>query len=435
VIVEEHTATPSLPPAPRSMEDTGLNRGFLTDLVLKWIYVTGEMSGQRVANEVCLPFMNIVEGVLDFLKHETFIAISGGGTYGEQSLEYRITERGAARAREAMLRSQYVGPAPVPLATYARVIKRQSAATVTVRAEDVRQAFSHLVLPKRSLDQLGPAINSGRSLFIYGSPGGGKTTIAEAIADVLGGAVCVPYAVDVDGHIIKVYDAQHHRKVEDEVSGDGQDTASQTSGHVDRRWLLCRRPAVIVGGELTLDALDLVYDPLVTYYEAPLQMKANGGMMLIDDFGRQQVRPVDLLNRWMVPLEKRIDFLTLHTGQKIDIPFDALIVFSTNLEPKELVDEAFLRRIRHKIEIGAPTVDEFRQIMQRVCEQRGIPFEEDVFQYMLEEWYEKPGRELRGVHPRDIVEQLRDITKYTGEEARMTSEAIDQACRSYFVPL
>ena len=428
---EEITQRLPVPPVPQTIEDTGLNRGFLSDLVLKQVYLGGELTAQRIADALCLPFIGVLDQILAFLKHETFLTISGGGAYGEQSLAYHVTERGAARAREAMLRSQYVGAAPVTLERYTEFIIRQSISEVSVRHDQVTKAFSHLVLPRKVLDLLGPSINSGRSIFIYGEPGGGKTTIAEGIAGLLGGGIYVPHAIDVDGHIIKVFDAQHHEPLE--VAAPEPYSPERLSARADKRWVLCKRPAVAVGGELVLSSLDLIYDPVVGFYEAPLQLKANGGMMLIDDFGRQQVRPVDLLNRWMVPLEKRKDYLSLHTGKKIDIPFEVLIVFSTNIAPRDLVDEAFLRRIRHKVEILSPTVGEFREIFLRLCAAREIEFSQEAFDYLVEEWYSKEGREMRGVHPRDLLEQISDICKYHGVPPTMTSEHLDQACESYFV--
>lgn len=411
-------------------------RGVISDLVLKTIYLQGEMVAQDVADTVALPFVAIVRDILATLKRETYVGISGGGTHGEQSMRYTLTERGSQRAREMMLRSQYVGPAPVPLEDYWEVVGRQSVADVQVTAEDLEEAFDGLVLPQNSIDLLGPAINSGRSIFIYGAPGTGKTTVAEAIPNMLGSIVFIPHALIIEGQVIKVYDEEYHEYVSPR---EWQDAVTETEGgrpeRHDMRWVPCKRPVVIVGGELTLEELNLVYDPIAKFHEAPPQVKANGGMMLIDDFGRQQVRPVDLLNRWMVPLERRVDFLRLHTGKKIDVPFDELIVFSTNLEPAELVDEAFLRRIRHKIELKAPTEEQFRQIMQGVCESRGVTFDEGAFGHLLVEWYEDGHREFRSVHPRDIIDQIIDIARYEGSEPAMTESAIDRACRSYFVEI
>jgi hypothetical protein len=292
-----------------------------------------------------------------------------------------------------------------------------------VRPEDVRMALSELVLNPRTFRKIGPAVNSGRSMFVYGPPGNGKTTIAQSIGKhLLKGEVYIPYAIEVDGHVIRMYDPLNHQLAEQGGGGDA-------------RWVLCQRPVVIVGGELLLQNLDLIYDPISKYYEAPFQMRASNGLFMIDDFGRQQVRPQDLLNRWIVPLETRIDFLTLHTGKKIEIPFDELIVFSTNLDPRQLVDEAFLRRIRHKIEVPDPTDSEYLTIFQRVAAARGIPFDQQVFIYLMQEWYIKPHRELKAVHPRDILDHIFDVCNYQGTKPLMTRDLIDQACDAYFVNL
>lgn len=428
------TTTPirSAPPEPQSIADTGCSLGFLSDLALKTIYYGGELSAQELCDRMRLPFVSVMETVLDFLKREELAVISGGGGYTEQGLQYVVTSKGAERSREALLRSQYVGPAPVGLDEYRTLVRAQSVANLSIGPEQVRDALNHLVLGPGILDALGPAVNSGRAIFIYGAPGSGKSTIAEAIQALLGGDIFVPYAVDAAGHIIRVHDPQTHGGVEKPpATGAEGEAVSTTRG--DARWVRCRRPFVQVGGELTLGALDLNYDDVMKYYEAPLQMRANGGMLFIDDFGRQLVRPADLLNRWMVPLEKRVDYLTLHTGQKVQIPFDELVVFSTNIEPRQLVDEAFLRRIRHKVEAVGPTVEEFRLITQRVCDERGVAFDEAVFDYLVQEHYMDAEREMRGVHPRDLMDQVIDICKYRGIAPAMTEDLIDDACRSYFV--
>lgn len=421
----------SAPPEPQSVAETGCSLGFLADLALKTIYYSGELSAQDLCDQMKLPFVNVIQAVLDFLKREELAVISGGGGYSEQGLQYVVTSNGAERAREALLRSQYVGPAPVGLEEYRTLVRAQSVANLSIGPEEVHEAFQHLVLSREVVDALGPAVNSGRAVFIYGEPGSGKSTIAEAMRPLLGGDIFVPYAVNAAGHIIRVYDPQTHGEVEQRAPG--QDSGPQSAARGDARWVRCRRPFVQVGGELTLNALDLNYDDVAKYYEAPLQMRANGGMLLIDDFGRQLVRPADLLNRWMVPLEKRLDYLTLHTGQKVEIPFDELVVFSTNIEPRELVDEAFLRRIRHKVEAVGPSVEEFRLIMERVCADRRIEFDEAVFNYLVQEHYMNAEREMRGVHPRDLMDQIIDISKYRGIPPAMTEDLIDDACRSYFV--
>jgi predicted ATPase with chaperone activity len=285
-----------------------------------------------------------------------------------------------------------------------------------------------MVLNERTLGQIGPAVNSGRSIFLYGPPGDGKTTIAEAVGKmILRNDILIPHAIEVDGAIIKVYDASNHQRV--------PETQTAVLKNRDPRWVKIHRPVIITGGELTLETLDLVWDEVHKYYEAPFQMKANGGMFLIDDFGRQQVRPRDLLNRWIVPLEKRLDYLTLHTGRKIEIPFDELIVFSTNLAPRDLVDEAFLRRIRHKIEIGDPTFEEFREIFKRVAQAKKMQYDERALAYLLQDYYVKARRRLRAVHPRDLIEQMVDIARYLDVPMVMTKDLIDRACDAYFVEL
>jgi predicted ATPase with chaperone activity len=418
-------------PPPRSLEETGLGIGFLSDLVMKIMYFEGYISGATIAERIRLPFSGVVDQVLDFLKREQFCEVrSASGGFGEQSYQYAISTKGREKAREALDRSQYAGPAPVPLMVYNQAMLRQSLKNFVVHQRTMRQALSDIVVNDRTFGQIGPAVNSGRSIFLFGPPGNGKTSIAERIGRmVLGGDLLVPYAVEVDSQVVKVFDSVNHQRLPDDT-GQLQKTRAR-----DTRWVRIRRPVITVGGELTLESLDLTFDDVNKYYEAPFQMKANGGMFLIDDFGRQQVRPRDLLNRWILPLEKRIDFLTLRTGRKIEIPFDVLIVFSTNLAPKDLVDEAFLRRIRHKIEIGDPSFDEYREIFRRVCETKGVPYDEKALGYLLQEYYIKRRAKLRAVHPRDLVDQLLDIARYMNVEPRLTKDLIDRACQAYFVEL
>ena len=421
------------PPPPRNIEETGLNMGFLSDLVMKIMYFEGFISGATIADRLKLPFTGVVDQVLEFLKREQFCEVrSAGGGFGEQAYQYAISSKGREKAREALDRSQYAGAAPVTLPVYNQAMLKQSLKNFVVHQRTIRQALSDLVINERILGQVGPAINSGRSIFLFGPPGNGKTAIAERIGRmVLTGDILVPFGVEVDGQVIKIFDSVNHQLVPD----DGGPASAGKLRQRDVRWARIRRPVITVGGELTLESLDLTFDDVNKYYEAPFQMKANGGMFLIDDFGRQQVRPRDLLNRWIMPLEKRMDFLTLRTGRKIEIPFDVLIVFSTNLAPKDLVDEAFLRRIRHKIEINDPTFDEFREIFRRVCEAKGVPYDERALGYLIQEYYIKRRAKLRAVHPRDLVDQLLDISRYMNLETRLTKDLIDRACQAYFVEL
>ncbi|HMQ29513.1 MAG TPA: AAA family ATPase, partial [Chloroflexaceae bacterium] len=357
--------------------------------------------------------------------------------------QYIVTNKGRVKAHEVLDRTQYAGPAPVPLEQYLAMCRRQQIGDMVIEQAVIRKAFSHLVVNERMLDKIGPAANSARSLFLYGPPGNGKTTIAEGIANMLGGYVLIPYAIEIDGQIIKLYDPLNHQVVQQHEVGHAEGpgpfgaplSAATAAAFPDARWLVCKRPRVVVGGELILEQLELIFDPVSKVYEAPFQLKANGGLFLIDDFGRQKVRPQDLLNRWIVPLEKKVDYLALQTGKKLEVPFDVLIVFSTNLNPKELVDEAFLRRIRHKIEVPNPSPAEFRAIFQLVCKGKQIPYSDDGLRHLLQEHYMKVGRDLRSCHPRDLCDQILDEAKYRSIPPSMSKELIDRACEAYFVKL
>jgi MoxR-like ATPase len=429
---------PSFIPKPiTQIEDTGLSALWLQDHILKVMYFEGFLSGFAVAEKIALPFSGVVDQILESLKREKLVEVrSSQMGLGDGAYQYAITGAGIARAREALERSQYAGPAPVPLDKYIEACSLQKRGRMQVTNRMMRKVLSHMVLSEKAYSHLGPAVNSGTSIFLYGPPGNGKTSVAQAIGNlILTQSMYIPYSLYVDGQVIKLYDSVNHTLApEDGVTPRGTGTL-RTGMRRDPRWVRIRRPFIMVGGELTLSGLDLVFDDVSKFYEAPYQVKANGGILLIDDFGRQQVRPRDLLNRWIIPLENRIDYLTMHTGKKIEVPFDVLVIFSTNLPPKDLVDEAFLRRLRHKLEITDPSFENYRQIFQRVAVQKGVEYNDQGLAYLLQEWYIKRNRKLRASHPRDICDQILDISAYMGVKAEMSRELLDQAAEAYFVDL
>ena len=411
------------------MEASGLGLDLFIQLVLKLLHFSGELTGIEIAKRLGVEF-SVIEPALDFIKRLHQCEIVGGSTLGGASFRYRITDSGRQRAMLFLENNQYVGIAPVPLSQYvAYLMAYRNAVPRSITRERVRQAFSHLVLSERVLDQVGPAIGAAHSMFVYGPPGNGKTVIAQAIRGLLDGELAVPYALEVEGNIIRLFDPVNHEPIETATT---TTSLSRELGH-DRRWVRCKRPLVMVGGELTLESLELSYSKTTGFYTAPIQAVANGGVLVIDDFGRQRCSARDLLNRWIVPLESRVDFLTLNNGQKFELPFLLLVVFATNIRPSELVDEAFLRRIHYKVFCESPTIADFKQIFSMCCAERGIAYDDALIDDLLQRYYRPRKLALRGCHPRDLLDQALAQAAYLGEERRLTTDLLDAACASYFV--
>ena len=414
------------PVAPATLEETGLTPDLFTQLLVKTLY-TGEATGTALAERLCVAYA-ILERIVEAARVEKLLEVRGTVGVGAAGYRYALTDLGRDRARQFFDANQYVGPAPVPLAQYVAFMRSLAAARGHVDRDRLFSGFSHLIVNPEVLNQLGPAINSGKSVFLYGPPGNGKTVIAEGIGRTFGGDMYMPHALDVDGQTITMYDPVNHTSLEMH-----QERLVVAPSSHDRRWMRIKRPVVTVGGELTLDMLDLTFNPISKFYEAPLQLKANGGVFVVDDFGRQRLRPRDLLNRWIVPLESRVDYLTLHTGKKFQVPFDVLIVFATNLKPETLADEAFLRRIPYKIFAKNPTVEEYSRIFEMNCRRRSLAFDPVVIEYLLRRYYEPRGIEMRACHPRDLVEQVVDLSRYQGREPSLSRDLVDAACHSYFI--
>jgi predicted ATPase with chaperone activity len=426
------TETPNalLPPvAPKDAAEADLSIDLILQLALKSLHFAGELSGSDLAKRLGLAF-SVIEPALEMLKQQYHCQIVAGSMLGGASYRYRITDAGRARAMLFLENNHYVGIAPVSLVQYRQYMDRfNKAVPRTVTREHLRKAFSHLVLSDRVLDQLGPAINSGHSMFVYGPPGNGKSVISAAIRNLLPGEIAIPHAVEVEGSIIRFYDPVNHEALPEQASS----TSLDEGGRLDARWIRCKRPLVMVGGELTLEALALNYKSSAGFYQAPVQAVANGGVLVIDDFGRQQCAPRDLLNRWIVPLENRVDFLTLETGQKFELPFMTMVVFATNIKPSELVDEAFLRRIHHKIFAESPSVDDFMAIFKNCCNERGLTFDRRLAERLLVEYYRPRRIPLRGCQPRDLIGHALSLADYLDEPRELTYELLEAACAGYFV--
>jgi hypothetical protein len=418
---------PPSPALPRTIQDTGLGVEQIEQLLIKTLF-TGEATGHALADRMRLGYA-MLEPLIERLRAERQIEVRGTTGSGTAAFRYALTDLGRDRAQQYLEINHYIGPAPVPLAAYVSYMRALQQARGYIDRDRLRKGFSHLIIADEVLEQLGPAVNAGKSVFLYGPPGNGKTVIGEGMGRALGGDMYIPHALDLDGQIITMFDPINHEPLDAE----GESTSVIAAVPRDRRWVRIRRPVVITGGELTLDMLDLNFNPMSKFYEAPVQLKANGGVFLVDDFGRQRVRPQELLNRWIVPLESRVDYLTLHTGKKFQIPFDVLIVFATNLKPQSLADEAFLRRIPYKIPITDPTLEQFTRIFELNCQRRQLPFHHVMVAYLQRRHYKPAQRPFRACHSRDLLDQVTALCRYRGMSPVITRELLDRACAAYFV--
>lgn len=433
----EGSGLPEAPSAPETMKEAGLTLGFLNDLIMRALYTRGGMLGLDLARLMCLPF-KVIEESLKFLKDEKCVEVAGGDLIGKVSYRFNLTELGRRRAQDAMKLCAYVGPAPVPIEDYIEQTYRQSVTGIGCTPEQLRGAFTHLVLPDALFNAIGPAIVSGKSVFIYGPPGNGKTSIARSIGDFMnnaGGAIYVPYAFLAESSIVTVFDQSIHALDEDANADRVEDSEATirrllNTGTVDPRWVRIRRPVVVTGGELNLEMLDLRFNSDANFYQAPLHIKANGGVFLIDDFGRQLVSPKELLNRWILPLEDRHDFLTVANGKKFQVPFEQLIIFSTNLDPKDLVDDAFLRRIRHKVEVNAPTRDVYERIFSGMAKRLGMNPCPDAVDFLYERYYDQ-GRSPRASDCRDLLEIIQSICRFRRQPVELSRELMVESAASF----
>ena len=410
-------AAAAAPKEPRTASELGIRKAVLEGLALKILYLTGPQSLFELAKQMRLS-LEVIEEVFERLRAEQLCSVTG---LSGNTPNVAITSQGRVRALELLSMNQYSGPAPVSMESYTAMVRQQSVHNVEVHAAEVERAFSHLVMDTKTLWQIGTALNSGSSLFLYGPTGVGKTTIAETISHVLSeDKVWIPFAVEVDGQFITVYDPLVHKRVDKAIAGDG-------------RWVLCQRPAVIAGGELTIEMLDMQLSPATRFYAAPLQMKANNGVLVIDDFGRQRVQPEAFLNRWVVPLDRRIDFLTMAGGKTIEVPFEVMVIFSTNRNPTELLEDAFLRRVQTKIKIDAVSDDQFCEIFRRVASERGVEYDTDVIKNLATFIRDKLDQPLRPCYPKDIMNQICWAAQFEGKKPNLDEAAVMQAVGAYFL--
>jgi predicted ATPase with chaperone activity len=416
-----------LAPRPQSLEDTGLTQSFVADLVAKQLLEGGTLTLTELVQRLALSG-KILESVLHFMRQEARIEVTPARD-SSSALRYRLTDRGRASASDALLRSSYVGFAPVPLHAYAEIVRAQTVHERSITKSTMRAAFEEVVLQEGLLDRLGPSLNSGRPIFIYGPAGTGKTFIAQKLTRLFHDRVLIPHAISINETVVGVFDPVAHRVA---VPTASKPDLSLDTGY-EPRFVCCARPVVIAGGELTVDMLEIQYDQATREYRAPLQLKANNGLFLIDDMGRQKVPPAAIFNRWIVPMEDKKDYLSLGGGRHFSVPFDVVLIFSTNMHPLDLADDAFLRRIGYKIGFEYLSKDQYRKIWQDACREHGVVFDPEALEFVLTELHERESVPLLPCHPRDLLGIAVDLTVYLGQPRRLTKQQLRWAWRNYFV--
>jgi hypothetical protein len=427
--VSESRTMSRVPEAPNSIEETGIGLNSLLRILMKAMYVHGVELESELADIMKIG-RNIVKDLLDEARSQMLVETKGSaGASIQAEIRYGLTSKGQEWAADALSLSQYIGPVPVSLPSYYEQIRKQPLIGERVEKDAIDRGLSEYVVPRSLVRRLGQAVNSARAMLLYGAPGNGKTTIGEIIGGVFKEVVFIPYCLEVDGNIIKIFDpAIHVRETDPSVLLQAvPEIAGYKSREIDGRWVACRRPTVIAGGELTLEMLDLQFNEYSKFYEAPLHVKAMGGTFLIDDLGRQLVEPEALLNRWITPLEKRVDYLTLSSGRTFTLPFDVLVIFATNLTPQDLMDPAFLRRIAYKVEVHQPTEEHYRQVFRMLCERHKVPYDDSVANFAMDKIQNVLHQPLAFYQPRFIVEQIIAACKYEGQAPRMDVDLLIDA--------
>ena len=418
------------PRPPRSLEEAGVSAGLVEQLILKNLYFRGEVTGRQLGRILGLQF-SVIEPVIDFLKRARLVEVKGSSGFGTVSAVFSVSDSGRMRAKEYLEDNRFLGPAPVPLKDYDFAVRKQRVRKGWMTIEVLKRAFQSAVTTDEFFSKLGPAVNSFKSLLIYGQPGNGKTFLAEQLNNMESAPVFIPYVIQAEGQIVKIYDSLYHEKIEEEE----ESVLVQQEEKFDRRWARCQRPFITTGGELTLNMLDLMYIDAAKIYDAPYQLKANNGIYLIDDFGRQQITPAELLNRWIYPLDRARDYLQFNTGSKIEVPFECFLIFSSNLNPNDLGDEAFLRRLEYKMYMNNPTEDEFATIFHSYCRKLKIECPVGLLSEVIEQHYRDHGRSFRRCHPRDVLNVAVDLIRFEKLPYVLTKDLLDRAFDVKFVPM